>query len=149
MKFKIYTDTSVFGGCYDEEFSKWSMKLIDEFKNGKNILVLSDLTLKEIEESPRHVRDIIKSIPKNYIEYALLDDEAKALAQKYILEKAVSQRYLVDAQHIAIATINKVDLLVSWNFKHIVNITKIRLYNAANLKCGYSMIEIRSPQEVI
>ena len=85
MKFNIYTDTSVFGGCYDEEFSKWSMKLIDEFKNGKNILVLSDLTLKEIEESPRHVRDIIKSIPKNYIEYALLDDEAKALAQKYIL----------------------------------------------------------------
>jgi len=133
MKFKIYTDTSVFGGCYDEEFSKWSMKLIDEFKNGKNILVLSDLTLKEIEESPRHVRDIINSIPKNYIEYALLDDDAKALAQKYIFEKAVSQRYLVDAQHIAIATINKVDLLVSWNFKHIVNISKIRLYNAVNL----------------
>lgn len=57
--------------------------------------------------------------------------------------------YLLDAQHIAIATINRVDVLVSWNFKHIVNLRRIHLYNSINLKYGYPLIEIRSPREVI
>lgn len=149
MKFKIYADTSVFGGCYDEEFAQWSQQLINEFKKGKKILILSDLTLREMEESPQHVRDVIQSIPKHYIEYVVLNEEAKFLAQKYIIDKAIGGRFLVDAQHIALATVSRVDILVSWNFKHIVNVSKIRRYNAVNLKYGYSMIEIRSPREVI
>ncbi|MBA5941756.1 MAG: hypothetical protein H0M93_00225, partial [Methanophagales archaeon] len=55
---------------------------------------------------------------------------------------------MVDAQHIAIATVSRVDILVSWNFRHIVNLTKIRLYNSVNLKYGYPLLEIRSPREV-
>ena len=58
-------------------------------------------------------------------------------------------KFFEDALHIAIATINKVDVLVSWNFKHIVNINRIRLYNSVNLKSGYSMIDIRSPREIL
>jgi len=71
------------------------------------------------------------------------------LSKKYIEEKAVSEKYLVDAQHIALATINHVDVLISWNFKHIVNLRRIQLYNSINLKYGYPLVEIRSPREVI
>jgi hypothetical protein len=138
MKFRTYIDTSVIGGCYD-----------DEFKSGKKIAVISDLTLKEIEEAPRNVKDILNGIPTNYREYVTLNDEAKLLAQRYIKERAVSKSHLVDAQQIAIAIVNKVDVLVSWNFKHIVNLKKIRLYNSINLKYGYPMLEIRSPMEVL
>lgn len=55
----------------------------------------------------------------------------------------------VDAQHIAIATVGRVDVLVSWNFKHIVNLRRIHGYNSVNLRRGYPMIEIRTPREVL
>ncbi len=145
---KVYVDTSVFGGCFDAEFEEWSNKLIEEFKLGLKILVISDLTLREIEEAPLNVKKIVGEIPEEHKEYVILDEESKLLANRYINEGVVSEEYLVDAQHIAIATVNKVDVLVSWNFRHIVNLTKIRLYNSVNLKYGYPILEIRSPREV-
>lgn len=54
----------------------------------------------------------------------------------------------IDAQHIAVATISRVDVLVSWNFSHIVNLARIRGYNSVNLRQGYPILEIRSPREV-
>jgi len=149
MKSRIYADTSVFGGCFDEEFAEHSTKLIEQFKTGEKNFIVSDLTLQELENAPQDIRDLYKSIPTEFIEYITLEEEAKFLAKKYIEEGAISQKYLVDAQHIAIATINRVDVLVSWNFRHIVNLRRIRLYNAANLKYGYPLIEIRSPREII
>jgi hypothetical protein len=149
LKLRVYVDTSVFGGCFDEEFMEPSNQLIKEIRSCKKTLVISDLTLQEIESAPDEVKNVLQSISEDHREYLALDDESKYLAQKYIEEKAISQNYLVDAQHIAIATVNKIDVLVSWNYKHIVNLRKIHLYNAANLKYGYSMIEIRSPREII
>lgn len=149
MRLRIYADTSVLGGCFDDEFAEPSTQLINHFKTGEKILVISDLTLLEIENSPQGIRDILQSIPMNFIDYATLDNEAKDLAQRYIEEKAIVSKSLVDAQHIAIATIDRVDVLVSWNFKHIVNLRRIQLFNATNLKYGYSLIEIRSPQEIV
>jgi len=149
MKPRIYTDTSVIGGCLDIEFEKYSLKLLDEFKTGSKIMTLSDLTLKEIEDAPSEIKEILDSISEINIEYVELDDEARFLANKYVEEKAIGEKFLVDSQHIAIATINRNDVLVSWNFKHIVNLRSIRLYNSTNLKYGYPTIEIRSPREVI
>jgi len=146
---KIYVDTSVFGGYFDVEFEEWSNKLIEEFKIGLKFLIFSDLTLKELEGAPPNVRSLVEEIPDEYKEYFILDDEAKDLAHHYIEEGVVSEGYLVDAQHIAIATVNKADVLVSWNFKHIVNLTKIRLYNSVNLKYGYPLLEIRNPREIL
>ncbi len=148
MKPRIYADTSIFGGCFDDEFREWSTKLIDEFRIGDKISVISDLTLREIENAPKEVKETFQSIPETFREYLLLDEEAKFLAKKYIEEGTVTSKFLVDAQHIAIATINRVDVLVSWNFKHIVNLRRIQLYNATNLKYGYPIIEIRSPREI-
>ncbi len=149
MKARLYTDTSVIGGCFDNEFSEISLKLIDEFKNGNKILSISDLTLRELEDAPVEINKMLMQIPEKHKEYLYLNDEAKILAERYIREKVVSSKYLLDAQHIAIATINRVDVLVSWNFKHIVNLRRIHLYNSINLKYGYPLIEIRSPREVI
>ncbi|MCL4378396.1 MAG: PIN domain protein [Actinobacteria bacterium] len=148
MIIQIYTDTSVFGGCFDLEFKKWSCKLIDEFMIGEKIVAIADLTLKELEKAPLEVRNLVQRIPEKYKKYLLLEEEAKELAQYYIEDGAIDKSYLIDAQHIAIATVNRVDVLVSWNFKHIVNLNKIRLYNSVNLKCGYPLLEIRSPLEV-
>lgn len=146
---KVYVDTSVFGGYFDAEFEEWSNKLIEEFKAGLKVLVISDLTLKELEGAPPNVRNLVEEIPDEHKEYVVLNNEARGLARHYIEEGVVSEGYLVDAQHIAIATVSRVDVLVSWNFKHMVNLSKIRLYNSVNLKYGYLLLEIRSPREVL
>ena len=149
MRYRIYVDTSVIGGCHDPEFSKWSNLLFNEINRGKGVAVISDLTLFELEEAPRKVKDQINKIPSENYELVNLTPEAEALSRYYIREKAVGPKHIIDAQHIALATVNRVDLLVSWNFKQIVNISKIHAFNAVNLKRGYPILEIRSPREVV
>ena len=149
MKLHVYADTSVIGGVYDPEFKEWSNKIMKEFKEGSKIIVLSDLTLRELEEAPEQVKNILNKIPNRNKEFVELNDESKNLARYYINEGDIPKKYIVDAQHIAIATVYKVDVVVSWNFKHIVNLKKIRIYNSINLKYGYPQIEIRSPREVL
>ncbi|MEW6215215.1 MAG: PIN domain protein [Nitrospirota bacterium] len=149
IKFRIYIDTSVIGGCFDDEFAEYSNLLFQEFITGKKIAVVSNITLKELKESPEHVRKKFEEIPKENIEYVGLTEEAEELAQKYIENGVISSNYFLDAEHIAIATVEKVDIVVSWNFKHIVNVHKIRGFNSVNLKEGYQLIDIRTPMEVI
>jgi len=149
MKQRIYLDTSVIGGCEDEEFSQYSLHLRDDFRRGARIAVIFDLTRRELEQAPESVRKILLSLPDDYIEYVFLSEEAEILARKYIDEGVVSPQHVVDAQHIAIASVERVDVLVSWNFKQIVNLGRIRAFNAVNLKLGYHLLEIRSPREVI
>lgn len=146
---RIYLDTSVIGGCFDKEFMEWSNKFIKLIIDGSVIGVFSDLTLKELEMAPKQILNLVESIPTKNKELIELDDDSKKLAQLYIHEKACHQKHLADCQHIAIASISGVSALVSWNFKHIVNLQKIRLYNAVNLKYGYNPIEIRTPREVL
>jgi hypothetical protein len=146
---KIYLDTSVIGGCFDTEFMEWSNKLIDEILAGERLSVLSDITIDEIQDGPEHVRKKMDELLKSNNELVAADKETDDLAKKYILEGAISENYFEDAQHIAIGTVFKVDVLVSWNFKHIVNLDKIRLYNAVNLKNGYQILEIRTPREIL
>lgn len=149
MNFRVYTDTSVVGGCFDPEFAEWSNQLLEEFTSGQKTMVMSDLTLQELELAPEFVLHRIQDIPDECIEYVDLTEESRSLAEKYIVEGALGDQSILDAQHIALATIHRVDLLVSWNFKHIVHFLKIRQFNAVNLKYGYQTLEIRSPQEVI
>lgn len=149
MKSRIYIDTSVVGGCFDQEFKEWSGKLFQEFRDGKRIAVVSDITLDELSFSRPEVRNHISTVSDDHKEYVANDEESEELAERYIKEGAVTNKYHEDALHIAIATIHKVDVLVSWNFKHIVNLGRIRKYNAVNLKNGYPMIEIRNPRDIV
>lgn len=149
MRRRIYTDTSVVGGCLDEEFSLYSVQLFDRFRAGSDILVLSDLTLAELEGAPPQVREVLQTIPENVLEEVTFDKEAADLAHEYLAAGVIGAAHLEDARHIATATIQRVDVLVSWNFKHIVNLDRIRGYNSINLRLGYALLEIRSPQEVL
>lgn len=149
MKQKVYIDTSVIGGCFDSEFEEWSNKLFDDFKSGKRIAVISDITLDELSDAPERVQENFRKIPEDNLEILISDNESRKLADLYILEGAVSKKFYEDALHIAISTINQVNVLASWNFKHIVNLDRIRLYNAVNLKNGYTMLEIRNPREIL
>jgi len=146
---RIYIDTSVIGGCFDNEFEIWSNKLIEEIKSGQKNAVLSDITYREIELAPKYVQDKLFEIPEEFIQNIITDAEVEELAENYIKTGAVSRKFYEDALHIANATIRKADILVSWNFKHIVNIERIRKYNAVNLMFGYSAIEIRTPREIL
>jgi hypothetical protein len=131
MKLRIHIDTSVVGGCIDAEFQIASQQLINRFKRGEMIAVVSELT--ELEGAPQEVQDVLTEIPERYIENVELTEEAVHLAQKYISEGVIGGGKLVDAEHIAIATVNRVDVLVSWNFQHIVNLQRIHGYNSVNL----------------
>ena len=137
------------GGGLDKEYEKPSKQLWNEFITSKKHALLSDLLLLELEEAPAGVRRLMNDLPDDFVEHISLDEEAIDLATAYLEDGAVAESSLSDARHIAIATITRADVLVSWNFKHIVNLNRIRRFNAVNLKLGYPIIEIRSPSEVL
>jgi predicted nucleic acid-binding protein len=147
-KLRIYIDTSVIGGYFDDEFSDDTKLFFNEILEGEYQLVISDLTERELVNAPDKVKNLLKDLALKF-ELIKVTQESIDLAAEYIKEKVVGQTSLDDCIHIATATINKVDILISWNFKHIVNINRIRGYNSINLKNGYSTIEIRSPKDLI
>ena len=149
MKPRIYVDTSVVGGCEDEEFAEHSVRLMECFAKGDFALVLSTLTVEELSAAPDRVRAHLARVPEAHIEIVQLDAEAMDLADAYIAAGVIAPKMRVDAQHIAMATVGRVDVLVSWNFKHIVNLLRIHGYNSINLRRGYPTLEIRSPREVL
>lgn len=149
MKQRIYIDTSVVGGYFDEEFKEATIKLFDRLENKEIIFVVSDLIDLELINAPQQVREHLLKYSADKFQRVELTEEAIKLADTYINEKVVGKTSLEDCRHIAMATIHKVDVLASWNFKHIVNLERIKGYNSVNLRLGYSMIEIRSPKDLV
>lgn len=149
MKQRIYIDTSVVGGYFDEEFKEATTALFQRLENGEITFVVSDLLDLELINAPQKVRELLHNYSADKFFRVELTEEAIKLADTYISENVVGKTSLEDCRHIALATINKVDVLASWNFKHIVNLDRIKGYNSVNLKSGYQMIEIRSPKDLI
>jgi len=145
MKQKIYLDTSVIGGYYDDEFEVETKKIFSKIKAGTLQIVYSELTVKEIYRGPKRVIDLFEQIDSQNIEVVLINKEIIKLADTYISENVVGFSSRDDCIHIAATTVSKSDFLLSWNFKHIVNERRIYGYNAVNLMLGYSVIEIISP----
>ncbi|NCA85330.1 MAG: PIN domain-containing protein [Clostridia bacterium] len=145
---RLYIDTSVFGGYFDIEFDTDTKPFFKRVFKSSIRLLISDILEFEIYNAPAFVQDFYESIPAELVERVGLNEEASILAEKYIAEKVVGKTSLADCQHIALATINKADVLVSWNYKHIVNLERIKGYNAINYRQGYQMIEIRTPKEI-
>jgi predicted nucleic acid-binding protein len=147
MKQRLYIDTSVFGGFFDEEFAEFTKPLFERLQKGEFKLLFSTVTQEELSLAPDQVKKLVENIKIENTEFIETNEEAVELATQYILEKVVGQTSLPDCLHIALATINRADFLISWNFKHIVNVQRIRGYNAINIKNGYKQIEIRSPRD--
>ena len=148
-RLRLYADTSVFGGCFDDEFSTNSRMLFDEIRAGRFILVMSATTLRELQQAPPEVRELASTIPEDYIELIGESKEIEQLRDAYVKAGVVGPSSLLDAEHIASASVANVDLIVSWNFKHIVHFEKIRGYHAVSLMEGYRPTPIHSPREVI
>lgn len=149
MTQRFYFDTSVFGGVFDVEFEKETTLLFEKVFLGQIICVYPNLTESELSNAPEQVKDFFQNLKDEHIEVASVTPEGLQLAQSYIAENVVGQTSLDDCIHIATSTLNKVDVLVSWNFKHIVNVYRIRGYNSVNLRLGYSTLDIHSPKEIV
>ncbi|MDQ6950079.1 MAG: type II toxin-antitoxin system VapC family toxin [Mariprofundales bacterium] len=145
---KIYADTSVFGGVFDQEFSESSKQFFSEVDAGRFVLVTSAIVEAEIEPAPDDIRQLFNKYAK-FAEIADVSKEALELQSNYIKSGVVTEKSLDDALHVAISTVSGCDLIVSWNFKHIVHFDKIPKYNAVNTLHGYAHIGIYSPLEVI
>jgi hypothetical protein len=147
-RLRIYIDTSVLGGCFDEEFSVWSNGLIRDFRAGRLIPVLSDVTAAEVREAPEAVQEVHREMLRLAGGVLPVTAAVVELVEAYRSRQILPAKFTADMRHIALATLAEVDALVSWNFKHIVRLEKIRLFNAANVELGYRILNILSPREV-
>lgn len=147
-RLRVYLDTSVVGGCFDPEFAAWSNALVDDFKAQRFVPVVSELVAAEVQVAPPQVQEKFDDLVDLGAELLRIDRNALALAAEYTRHGILPARFRNDLLYIALATVANVDVLVSWNFKHIVRLEKIRLYSAVNLEAGYKPLEIYSPREV-
>lgn len=145
---RVYADTSVFGGVFDEEFKTASKAFFAAVKKGMFRLIASELVRQELQMAPKKVLHFFEECLA-IADVAEVTDTVLQLQQSYIQAGIVSEKYSTDAMHVALATVSQADLIVSWNFKHIVNFQKIPLYNAVNTLHGLGNIAIHSPLEVI
>jgi predicted nucleic acid-binding protein len=148
-KQRIYIDTSVIGGCIDAMFSTESTLLFDMARSGTITFILSDIVLDELDKAPIEVQELLATLPSYAYEVVESSFESEILCARYIAANVVGRASRNDAHHVAIASVERVDMIVSWNFKHIVHLDKIRGFNAVNLQEGYPLLEIRSPREIV
>ncbi|MDH4240020.1 MAG: PIN domain-containing protein [Phycisphaerae bacterium] len=147
-KIRVYADTSVFGGTQDEEFSEASRCFFERVNKGDFVVILSTVTLRELVKSPDSVRSVWQSLPVDLVEVVPIDAEVEELAEAYIRAKVLGKDSQNDALHVAAATVAGADLILSWNFRHIVNFNRIRGFNSVNINLGYRTLTILSPLEV-
>ncbi|MCP4546623.1 MAG: type II toxin-antitoxin system VapC family toxin [bacterium] len=145
---RVYIDTSVIGGCFDPEFAPWSAALMEEFLGDELFPVVSRVVERELLEAPNNVKKQYAELLSHRHELLEVTESALALARAYQDRKILTPKYYDDGLHIALATEAEVDVMVSWNFKHIVRFQKIKLFNAVNLEHGYKQLQIYSPREV-
>ena len=148
MAIRVYADTSVYGGVFDAGFDKPSQEFFRQVKLGRFLLVTSAPVAGELQDAPKKVRLL-------YDEFLLLAETAEVspevirLQNAYLKAGIVGPKWATDALHVALATVARCRMIVSWNFKHIVHFDKIPLYNGLNLINGYDTLSINSPSEVI
>lgn len=146
---RIYIDTSVFGGVYDDIFSESSRRLFMEAETGKHLVLLSDVTAGELRDAPAYVREFVAALSDEAVEALEFTQEMAELRDAYLEARIVAAKWADDAAHVAAATVARADVIVSWNFRHIVKWEKIRAFNAVNLSLGYPVMTILSPREVV
>ena len=126
----------------------WSNGLLQDFQEGNFKPVISEVVTLELEAAPDTVKQIYASLQRLGAELLQVTEKALELAEVYQEREILTPKFYDDGLHIAMATVAEVDVLVSWNFRHIVHLKKIRLFNPVNAEFGYKPMEIYSPREV-
>ena len=145
---RAYADTSVYGGVFDKEFARPSREFFDLVRIGIIDLVVSLVVGQEIEPAPPEIVEFFQEFSFIASSAGPLEDAVR-LQEEYLQARILGPSGENDALHVALATVSNCDVLVSWNFKHIVHFQKIPLYNEVNRKEGYAPIVLCSPLEVI
>ena len=147
--YRIYMDTSVFGGYYDDEFLEPTRCLFQAVFDGKVYALLSDTLAAELIEAPEQVQELFQKVLNYSCERLALSIEVEELRDAYLAESIVTPKYSNDALHVAHATIARADVIVSWNFKYLVNPFRIRRFNSVNMAQGYGAIIIMTPSDIV
>ena len=145
---RVYADTSVYGGVFDDEFARPSRAFFDRVHEKRFQLVVSALVEDELSQAPSEVRDWFSRF-RSMADSVAVTNEAVALRQAYLDVGIVTPKFIDDALHVALATVARCSMIVSWNFRHIVHYQKVPLYNAVNVLHRHTELDIRSPLEVI
>lgn len=147
-RIRVYADTSVFGGVFDAKFAKESSAFFEAVRRGEFQLVVSDIVRDEIVLARKEIQDFYYEMAK-LAEGVTGDDEAIVLRNAYLKEGVVMAKSVNDAFHVAVAAVNACTMIVSWNFRHIVNYRLIPVYNLVSVRNGYLPLSIYSPSELI
>lgn len=145
---RVYVDTSVVGGCLDEEFAQDSRRLFDAAREGRLVLLVSAVVARELESAPLAVIEVLRRLPVEAVREVPLSEEVLALRDAYLQAGILGPKWVDDATHVAAATIAGADAIVSWNFRHIVRLDKMKAYNQVNAARGYGALTIVTPREV-
>ncbi|MBI4229882.1 MAG: PIN domain-containing protein [Planctomycetes bacterium] len=148
-KLRVYADTSVFGGCFDEEFAEASRRFFGEVRAGRFELIVSAIVAIEIVGAPQQVRDLFGELRRDHAQIVEPSAEIGRLRDAYVEKGVVGRSSIRDAEHIAAASVAGADAIVSWNFRDIVNWRRIRGYHGVNLIEGYGALAIHTPAEVV
>ena len=150
---RLYLDTSVFGAMFDTEPPDRKEKTRMFFRGAEkrqDILYISDVVLDEIARAPEYLRASLEEVISQVRPLVLPEPlEALTLAEAYVVARVVPLKFRDDARHVAIASVARIDALISWNFKHLVNLRRKRLVHSVNVRLGYPLIEVVSPEEVL
>ena len=149
---RLYLDTSVLGALtdrHDERRLASTRMLLSAVRDTTHEAVISNVVQEELERAPAELRRSILTEVRD-VEFELVTESSESgqLVAEYLAAKIVSPRYSTDLRHVAVATVRRVDALVSWNFKHLVNLRTRRAVHAINLRLGFPLLEIVSPEEV-
>lgn len=150
---RLYLDTSVFGALFDLEppgrIERTNM-FFRAIEQRGNSLYISDVVLDEIADAPVRLRPSLERVLREAQPRVLSESpESLRLAEAYVASRIVPVRFRDDARHVGVASVAAVDALVSWNFKHLVNLRRKRLFHSVNVRLGYPQIDIISPEEVL
>ncbi|MCI0587310.1 MAG: hypothetical protein L0323_10765 [Planctomycetes bacterium] len=144
---RVYADTSVFGGVADPEFAAPSRKLFGHVRQGRVVLLVSLVVVEELRGAPPAIRQVLESLGAGAVAPVDLTPEVIELRDAYLAAGIVPRRYPDDATHVAAATVARADAIVSWSFKHIVRVDKMKAYNRVNFELGFGVLSIVTPQE--
>ncbi len=148
-RLSLYVDSSVIGGYYDDEFQEATRTLWKQMEQGRFRFIASVLLQQEIEGAPARVRRLMERTFTRENSVLPMAAEALSLAEAYLEKNVVPASYADDARHVAIAVVHHVTVIVSWNFKHLVNLRREAAFNSVNILLGYPSVRIVSPLELI
>ncbi len=144
----VYVDTSVFGGTFDDDFSKASARFFEEVGSRRFEVAVSEVVTRELNFAPAAVKSLYHEL-EPAIRMIEISEAALRLHRAYLEAGIVGEKWRADALHVALATVGGCRAIVSWNFRHIVHFEKIPLHNGVNLAQGFGTVAIHTPQEML